>query len=90
MKLTGESVNARHVTTYDTEFGFVQAWPDRLIIGRHTADQFGYKDAQKQRLDARTGPTPTLPDEKDTGQQPADAKHPVLHIDPAKHSTKPV
>ena len=56
-KLMGRSITQRDVTAYRVEFGFAQAWTGRLIIGRHTADLFGFKDAQKQYLDAQQGPT---------------------------------
>ena len=89
-KLTGESVNARQVTAYDTEFGFAQAWPDKLIIGRHTAEHFGYKDPQKQRLDARTGPTPSLTKESQDIQNSKQNPNPVPNIDPTEHKTEPM
>ena len=56
-KISGGSLDSRQVTAYEIEFGFAQAWPGRLIMGRHTADLFGFKDApQRQWVDARRGP----------------------------------
>ena len=73
-KLTGESIASRHVTVYDTEFGFAQAWTGRIIVGRHTAQQFGFKDPQRQWLDAQMGPT-TIPPTHKTPDNDDDSEH---------------
>ena len=84
-KLEGESINARHVTAYGTQFGFAQAWPGRLIVGRHTADKFGFKDAQKQWIDARMGPVPSTTTTAPIENTPVG----IPDIDDTKHMTKP-
>ena len=93
-KLVGQSIASRQVTAYQVEFGFAQAWQGRLIVGRHTADLFGFKDAQKQWLDAQTGPTMADIEYADhtndkTSATTEDGDVPVPSLDTEKQCTPP-